>query len=75
MMLIAMPFATQGARSGGASSKIFIGILVGLGFHLLSRLFGHLGLLNDWPVVLVSGLPLMIFLTIALIGIRWSDRR
>ena len=75
MMLIAMPFATQGARSVGASSKIFIGILVGLGFHLLSRLFGHLGLLNDWPVVLVSGLPLMIFLTIALIGIRWSDRR
>jgi lipopolysaccharide export system permease protein len=75
MMLIAMPFATQSARSAGASSKIFIGILVGLGFHLLSRLFGHLGLLNDWPVMLVSGLPLMIFLTIALIGIRWSDRR
>lgn len=75
MMLMAMPFATQGQRSGGASSKIFIGILVGLGFHLLSRLFGHLGLLNDWPVVLVSGLPLLIFLTIALVGIRWVDRR
>ena len=75
MMLIAMPFAIQGPRAGGTSSKIFIGILVGLGFHLLSRLFGHLGLLNDWPVVLVSGLPLMIFLAIALTGIRWVDRR
>ena len=75
MMLIAMPFAIQGPRAGGTSSKIFIGILVGLGFHLLSRLFGHLGLLNDWPVALVSGLPLLIFLTIALMGIRWVDRR
>lgn len=75
MMLIAMPFAIQGPRSGGTSSKIFIGILVGLGFHLLSRLFGHLGLLNDWPVVIVSGLPLLIFLSIALLGIRWVDRR
>ncbi|MHB1085692.1 MAG: LPS export ABC transporter permease LptG [Thiobacillus sp.] len=75
MMLIAMPFALQGPRTGGTSSKIFIGILVGLGFHLLSRLFGHLGLLNDWPVVIVSGLPLLVFLTIALMGIRWVDRR
>lgn len=75
MMLIAMPFAIQGPRTGGTSSKIFIGILVGLGFHLLSRLFGHLGLLNDWPVILVSGLPLLIFLAVALMGIRWVDRR
>ncbi|WP_296753931.1 LPS export ABC transporter permease LptG [Thiobacillus sp.] len=75
MMLIAMPFAIQGPRSGGTSSKIFIGILAGLGFHLLSRLFGHLGLLNDWPAVVVSILPLLIFLAIALMGIRWVDRR
>lgn len=75
MMLIAIPFAIQGPRTGGTSSKIFIGILVGLGFYLLSRLFGHLGLLNDWPVILVSGLPLLIFLAFALMGIRWVDRR
>lgn len=75
MMLIAMPFAIQGPRAGGTSSKIFIGILAGLGFHLLSRLFGHLGLLNDWPAAMVASLPLLIFLSIALIGIRWVDRR
>ena len=75
MMLIAMPFAIQGPRAGGTSGKFFIGILAGLGFHLLSRLFGHLGLLNDWPVVVVSVLPLLIFLAIALMGIRWVDRR
>jgi len=75
MMLIVMPFAIQGPREGGTSGKIFIGILVGLGFHLLSRMFGYLGLLNDWPVVVVASLPLLIFLAIALMGIRWVDRR
>lgn len=75
MMLIAMPFAIQGPRTGGTSSKIFLGILAGLGFHLLSRLFGHLGLLNDWPPAAVSTLPLLIFFGFALAGIRWVDRR
>lgn len=75
MMLIAMPFALQGPRAGGTSAKIFVGILAGLGFHLLSRLFGHLGLLNDWPVMVVSALPLLIFLAIALAGIQWVERR
>lgn len=75
MMLIAMPFAIQGPRGGGTSGMLFIGILAGLCFHLLSRLFGHLGLLNDWPAVMVASLPLLIFLAIALAGIRWVDRR
>ena len=75
MMLIVMPFAIQGPREGGTSVKIFIGILAGLAFHLLSRLFGHLGLLNDWPAAVVASLPLLIFLAIALAGIRWVDRR
>ena len=75
MMLIVMPFAIQGPRSGGTSGKIFMGILAGLGFHLLSRLFGHLGLLNDWPAVAVATVPLLVFLMIALLGIRWVDRR
>jgi len=75
MMLIAMPFAVHGPRAGGTSRKIFFGILIGLAFHLTSRLFGHLGLLNDWPVLLAASLPLVIFLAFALAGIRWMDRR
>ena len=75
MMLIALPFALHGPRTSNASSKVFVGILVGLGFHLLSRLFGHLGLLNDWPPVVVSSLPLLIFLVVAFYGLRWVERR
>lgn len=75
MMLLAMPFALQGPRDSGASLKVFAGILAGLGFHLLSRLFGHLGLLNDWPAFAVAAMPLLVFLSIAIGAIRWVDRR
>lgn len=75
MMLLAMPFALQKPRTGGNNNMTFIGILAGLGFHLLNRLFGHLGLLNDWPPFAVSILPLLVFLGIALFAIRWVDRR
>lgn len=75
MMLVVMPFGLQAPRAAGTSAKIFLGILAGLGFHLLSRLFGHLGVLNDWPPFIVAILPLLIFLGIALVGIRWVDRR
>ena len=75
MMLIAMPFALHGPRARNASGKVFAGILIGLVFHLLSRLFGHLGLLNDWPPFVVSVLPLLIFLVVAYYGLRWVERR
>ena len=75
MMLLALPFALRSPRGGGASTQVFVGILVGLGFHLLNRLFGHLGLLNDWPPLAASSLPLIVFLTFALSGIKWVDRR
>lgn len=75
MMLIAMPFALHAPRASNPSGKVFAGILIGLVFHLLSRLFGHMGLLNDWPPALVSVLPLLIFLGIAFYGLRWVERR
>ena len=75
MVLLAMPFALQKPRSGGANNLTFIGILAGLGFHLLNRLFSHLGLLNGWPPFVVSSLPLVVFLGIALTALWWVDRR
>lgn len=75
MMLLAVPFAVSGPRTRGTGAKIFIGILVGLAFHLLSRLFGHLGVLNDWPAPLVASLPVVLFTALALAGLAWTNRR
>lgn len=67
MMVLALPFAYIRIRDGGISGKIFMGIMIGLGFHLTSRLFGHLGLLNAWPALFSAAFPTLLFLGIGIV--------
>jgi lipopolysaccharide export system permease protein len=75
MMLLALPFAYLRARDGGIGGKLFAGIMLGLGFHLLSRLFGHLGLLNAWPPLISAALPTLLFLAGGAGVLAWVERR
>lgn len=75
MMIFALPFAYHQTRSGGIGGKIFVGIMVGLSFHLLNRIFAHLGLLNDWPPLFSAAFPAVAFLSTALAMIWWAERR
>lgn len=74
MMVLALPFAYFNSRQGGVGAKIFAGIMLGLAFHFLNRLFGHLGLLNDWPPFASAIAPTMAFLALAL-GMMWLQER
>lgn len=75
MLLLALPFAYQQARGGKVGSRILVGILIGLGFHLLNRMFGNIGLLNDWPPILSALLPLSVFSAAALIALWRVESR
>ena len=75
MMILALPFAYIRARDGGISAKIFGGIMLGLGFHLASRLFGHLGLLNAWPPLFSAAFPTLLFLVAAFVMMYRVERR
>ena len=75
MMVLAIPFAIQSQRGGGAGAKIVLGILLGLGFHFAGRLFSHVGLLNDWPAAFSAGMPTLIFLAVAAAGLSLAERR
>jgi lipopolysaccharide export system permease protein len=75
MMLLALPFAYVNAREGGIGGKIFAGIMLGLGFHLLNRLFGHIGLLAAWPPFVAAFLPTLMFLVVAVGMIHRLERR
>jgi lipopolysaccharide export system permease protein len=75
MLLLALPFAHLQRRQGGVGAKIFAGIMLGLAFNFLNRLFGHLGLLNNWPALLSAILPTLIFLAVALSMMWWQERR
>jgi lipopolysaccharide export system permease protein len=65
MMLLALPAAFIQARAGAVGSRVFAGILVGVGFHLLNSLFSHLGVLNTWPAPIMALLPSLLGLSVA----------
>lgn len=74
MMALALPFAYLQSRSGGISLKIFIGIMIGVSFHLLNNLFSHIGLLNTWPPIATALTPSVIFLLAAVSALWWVER-
>ncbi len=75
MMVLAIPFALVSARAGGVGAKIVMGILLGMGFHFATRLFSHAGLLNDWPALVSSGFPVLIFSLVAFGLLLRAERR
>jgi lipopolysaccharide export system permease protein len=74
LMLLALPFSYHHSRAGGVGGKVFVGIMLGLGFHLLNRLFAHLGLLNGWPPLFSAIFPTLLFLLVA-VGLMWRVER
>jgi len=74
MMILALPFAHLQRRGGSIGTKIFIGIMLGVGFHLLNRLVGYAGSIYEWPVALSALLPSATFL-LAAFAMMWLIER
>jgi len=70
MLMLSLPFVFGSQRSGGAGQKIFIGIMLGIGYVLLNKLLTHSALANGFSPALSAIIPLILFLTIAVIGIQ-----
>lgn len=74
MMALALPFAYLQSRTGGLSLKIFVGIMIGVSFMLLSSLFTHIGLLNNWPPFATAVMPSAVYLVAAIAALWWVER-
>jgi lipopolysaccharide export system permease protein len=75
MMAIALPFAYMQARAGMVGFKVFLGIMLGIFFHMLNSLFAHIGLLQNWPPLSAAVVPSVAFLTAAVVMMWWVERR
>ncbi|MGV3582734.1 MAG: LPS export ABC transporter permease LptG [Methylophilus sp.] len=75
MVILALPFGFLQQRAGGTSTKIFIGITLGVVYQILNRISVHLGVLNDWSPLASSTMPTLAFLAAALTLIYWIERR
>ncbi len=74
MMALALPFAYMHARSGMVGIKVFLGIMLGIFFHMLNSLFSHIGLLKQWPPVAAAAVPSLMFLATAMLMMLWIER-
>ncbi|MBX2879854.1 MAG: LPS export ABC transporter permease LptG [Granulosicoccus sp.] len=70
MLMLSLPFVFASQRSGGTGQKLFIGIMLGIAYVLLSRLLTQLALANDVSPAFSALLPLLCFLCLAIVGIR-----
>ena len=75
MMALALPFAHMQARSGMVGVKVFLGIMLGIFFHMLNSLFSHIGLLQHWPPFAAAAVPGTAFFLMAMLMMWATERR
>ncbi|MEI2415207.1 LPS export ABC transporter permease LptG [Orrella sp. JC864] len=57
MMTIAAPISFMQTRRGGVGAKVFVGILLGVGFFMINQLALNVGLLGRWPPWVTAIVP------------------
>lgn len=75
MMIIALPFSFTHRRSGHGGVKIFIGIMIGLGFHFFSKFTSYMAQLYNWAAIFAVLLPLLLFLSMSIYLILRQEKR
>lgn len=69
MLLVAAPFVLSVRREVGIGQRIVVGVVIGLGFYLFDRTFGHLGLIYEMNPAFAAFFPTLLALTGALVAI------
>ncbi len=75
MLALALPFAYLQDRMGAVSIRVFAGIMLGIGFHMLNGLFSSLGVINSWAPFFSAITPSVLFLLTAGGMLWWVERR
>lgn len=75
MLLLALPFALATRRAGGAGLRLVVGILLGMGVFVFSRLLAQGSLLAGLSPMLAAMLPPVILLTLAIVFLRRQESR
>lgn len=71
MIALVFPLIFGSQRQVSMGQRIFVGIMVGMSFHLLNQIFGNLTVVYQLPTLMGAMLPSLVFLSIAF----WMLRR
>ena len=71
MLMIAVPLVlTSSSRSGGAGTRILIGVMIGVAFYVLNRVINQMGIIYDITPVISAGLPSLLVIAISFVLIK-----
>jgi len=70
MVFVAAPILLGSARTRGIGTRIFVGVLVGIIYYLVSRTFTYLALLYDLNALLSAMAPPLLFIIAAMLVLR-----
>jgi lipopolysaccharide export system permease protein len=69
MLLVAVPFVLTARRGVGVGQRIVVGVVIGLGFYLFDKMFGHFGLIYEMNPLFAAFFPAGLVLSGALVGL------
>jgi lipopolysaccharide export system permease protein len=70
MIFVSIPVLLGSARSTGLGAKVFVGIIIGIAFYLVSRSFSYLSLLYGLNPALAAIAPPLLFVVAAMLLLR-----
>lgn len=70
MMLVAVPFVIGPTRQSGAGQRLFIGVLVGVGFFMVNEITASTGLIYGMRPVLAAFLPTLAVAALTFVRLR-----
>jgi len=70
MLLLSAPIVIGIRRGVSTGARMMIGIVIGMGFNIIDRIVGHIGLIYDYNPALVAMTPSLTVLVLAVIFTR-----
>lgn len=70
MLLVSAPFVIGVKRGVSVGSRMMIGVVIGMGFNIVDKIVGHIGLIYDLNPALMAVTPSLTVLVLALLALR-----
>lgn len=70
MLLVSAPFVIGVKRGVNVGARMMIGVVIGMGFNIIDKIVGHLGLIYDLNPPLMAFIPSLAVLVLALFALN-----
>jgi len=70
MLLLSAPFVIGVKRGVSVGERMMIGVVIGMGFNIIDKIVGHLGLIYNLSPPLMAFIPSLTVLALALFALR-----